>query len=76
MSEETTRAAQLRQELGLITDDDLAIILEVEKHTLMMWRGKNYGPDYVKLGRGVFYRLEDVEEWIKLNVVPTQRTAA
>jgi len=28
-------------------------------------------PDFVKLGRAVFYHKENVAEWIRLNIVPT-----
>jgi len=31
--------------------------------TLATWRARNIGPAYVKVGRHVLYRLEDVENY-------------
>jgi hypothetical protein len=31
--------------------------------TLANWRSMNYGPPYFKVGKTVFYRLIDVEQW-------------
>jgi predicted DNA-binding transcriptional regulator AlpA len=53
-----------REKLGLITPEELAAALEVTPTTLQTWRVQDYGPRYVKLGKGVFYRYEEVQEWI------------
>jgi predicted DNA-binding transcriptional regulator AlpA len=53
-----------RERLGLITPEELAVALEVTTATLQTWRVQDYGPRYVKLGKGVFYRYEEVKEWI------------
>jgi hypothetical protein len=31
--------------------------------TITNWRHMNYGPRYIKIGKSVFYRLIDVENW-------------
>jgi len=31
--------------------------------TLANWRSLNYGPPHIKIGKTVFYRLIDVEQW-------------
>jgi hypothetical protein len=31
--------------------------------TITNWRHMNYGPPYIKIGKSVFYRLIDVEQW-------------
>jgi hypothetical protein len=67
------RAVQLRQKLGLITQEDLAIMLDVTVDTLRDWRRLKQGPDFVKMGKGVMYREVDIQEWLKLNVVPVIR---
>lgn len=37
-------------------------------NNLAQLRHKGTGPDYVKLGRSVYYRIEDIEAWINKNV--------
>ena len=65
--------ADLRLKLGLMSEDDLARALDVKVTTLQDWRQRKIGPDYVKLGKGTFYRRQDVEDWIAANVVATKR---
>lgn len=62
-----------RANVGLMTPEELATMLGVNVEALETWRGKGTGPDYVKLGRGVFYRVADVESWIDGSVVPVGR---
>lgn len=56
--------AETRLRLGLLTEEQLAATLKVTPGTLEVWRGQGKGPDHVKLGRGVFYRIADVKDWI------------
>ncbi len=65
----------LRREIGLYTDDELAVILNIKQATLTQWRVWRTGPDYVKLGKSVFYRRIDLEKWIERNVVVTEQGA-
>lgn len=55
----------LRAQLGIMTDVELANALQVTPSTLATWRGKNYGPMRMHIGKAVFYRYVDVIEWIK-----------
>jgi hypothetical protein len=66
----------LRATFGVLTPGDLATLTGKDERTLAVWRGRNCGPDYVKLGRAVFYRREDVQAWIALNVMPADRAVA
>jgi predicted DNA-binding transcriptional regulator AlpA len=59
-----------REKLGLITPEELAAALEVTTTTLQTWRVQDYGPRFVKLGKGVFYRYTEVMEWISECVAP------
>lgn len=69
-------AAELRiSHLGLLSEDELAQMIEVKPHTLSVWRAEGKGPDFTKLGKSVFYRRIDVEQWIAANVVVTRRLA-
>lgn len=71
--QETARAATLRSALDIFAEADLAEILDVKTQTLASWRAENKGPDYVKLGKSIFYRKQDVLDWINANVVLTRR---
>jgi Helix-turn-helix domain len=64
---------QLRTGFDLLSPADLAALLAVDERTLAVWRCQKRGPDFVKLGRAIFYRREDVATWIGLNVVTTDR---
>lgn len=70
---ETGRAERLRDAFELLSPEDLARLIGVDERTLAVWRSQRRGPDYVKLGRAVFYRRADVKSWIELNVSPTDR---
>ena len=64
----------LRSEFKLVTETELAEMLEVKPSTLADWRQANKGPYSVKLAKNIFYRKEDIEEWIKENITVTRRT--
>ena len=49
----------------LFTDVDVARYCGVAPVTLRRWRLEGRGPRFVRLGRSVKYRLEDVEAWLK-----------
>jgi hypothetical protein len=59
------RGAILRDNLGLVTDEELAAALMITPDTLALWRGKKQGPAWCRLGKRVFYRLDDVTAWIR-----------
>ena len=49
---------------ALVTQSRLADLLAVSERTLERWRVDGVGPAYVKAGRRVLYRMEDVETWL------------
>lgn len=55
--------------LGLIANDDVASMLGVLPFTLYTWRKDKRGPNFTKLGRDIYYRVEDLRAWIGSNVV-------
>jgi predicted DNA-binding transcriptional regulator AlpA len=69
------RGERLRDAFGLLSPADLSALIGVDERTLAVWRVQRRGPDFVKLGRAVFYRRGDVDKWIELNVSPTDRVA-
>lgn len=63
-----------RGRMGLMTPEQVAAMLKVKAKTLEVWRSRNRGPAYVKLGREIFYSEKLIKEWIEANVVQTVRT--
>ena len=60
---ETTGAVM--QTAALLTTEDLARLAHVAPDTVRYWRFKNQGPKHFRIGgKRVFYRVEDVEEWL------------
>ncbi len=72
---EQEKAKMLRSRLGLVTQEDLALALDVSVDTLREWRRLKQGPDFVKTGKNVMYREVDVQEWLERNVVPVIRNS-
>lgn len=50
-------------------------MLDVSAETLREWRRLRQGPDFVKAGKGIMYREVDIQNWLKLNVVPVSRVS-
>lgn len=48
----------------LISNDQTAEQLNVKPQTLASWRALGRGPHFVKIGRAVFYRREDIAGWL------------
>ena len=48
---------------------ELSRLTGIPEGTLAQWRYLGKGPAYVKLGKRVGYRSEDIDHWIKENRV-------
>lgn len=48
----------------VLDTDGLAVFLKVSRRTVQDWRVEGTGPDYIKLGRRVRYRMSDVQAWM------------
>ena len=51
-------------ETPLKTTPEAAIRVRLSERTLEDYRTKGIGPTFIKLGRKVFYRPEDLDAWI------------
>lgn len=74
MEAETTIGKTLRARLALMTQDELAALLEVSRDTLREWRRGETGPDYIRAGKAIMYRESDVKAWMERNAVVMMRT--
>jgi predicted DNA-binding transcriptional regulator AlpA len=59
----------LLEKLGLMHESDVCTLCNVRSETLWSWRKDNKGPAYVKIGREICYRVDDLMNWIASNVV-------
>jgi excisionase family DNA binding protein len=55
-----------------LTDVEVAERLGVSRFTVRSWRLKGVGPRFLKMGRAVRYRSQDVDEYERLALVETQ----
>lgn len=62
--------------MGILTPADVAKLLDVTEQTLAQWRSEKRGPNYTRLGKGVFYRADDLQKWIAANVVEVSPAVA
>jgi len=51
-------------ETPLLTTPESAKRIRLSERTLEDYRTKGIGPTFIKLGRKVFYRPEDLDAWI------------
>lgn len=58
-----------------MTDIEVASQLGVSRFTVRSWRLKGLGPRFLKMGRAVRYRPEDVDEYERQALVETQAHA-
>jgi len=62
----------MNDEKEMLTTTELAERWSLSEITLKKWRQKSIGPKYVKLGgRNVLYRIQDVIQYEKQNLVKT-----
>jgi excisionase family DNA binding protein len=55
-----------------LTDVEVAARLGVSRFTVRSWRLKGFGPRFLKMGRAVRYRPQDVDEYERQALVETQ----
>ena len=58
-----------------LTDIEVAGRLGVSRFTVRSWRLKGVGPRFLKMGRAVRYRPQDVDEYERQALVETQAYA-
>ena len=55
-----------------LTDVEVAARLGVSRFTVRSWRLKGVGPRFMKMGRAVRYRPQDVDDYERQALVETQ----
>lgn len=59
-----------------LNNEEAAAYLDVRPNTLDIWRSKNKGPRYSKIGSRVLYDIDDLEEFFQARVVETMESQA
>ena len=60
---------QSHQGDALLTERDASDVLRLSIKTLQAWRSKGRGPAFVRAGRAIRYRRNDLIAWIDANIV-------
>jgi hypothetical protein len=58
------QGAELRRQLGLLTEDEIAAIAGVEPATVKAWRSARTGPPWITMGRTPMYRRRSLVKWL------------
>jgi hypothetical protein len=48
----------------LVPPEIVAAELLIKRETLTTWRHRGFGPAFLKVGRRVFYRRDDLAQWL------------
>ncbi len=57
--------AKLQMNYSFMTTKEAAAFMGLRSNTLEIWRLRGSGPQFVKFGRAVRYRLTDLESYIE-----------
>jgi len=57
---------------ALLTEVQAADLLSLSVRTLQAWRSREFGPSFVRAGRAVRYRRQDLFAWMDANTVQSQ----
>ena len=49
---------------SLLDDRELSRRLNIARQTIQGWRHRKVGPPFVRVGRRIRYRLDDVNNWL------------
>jgi predicted DNA-binding transcriptional regulator AlpA len=58
-----------------LTREDVASALGYSIQTIKRWELNGMGPQYIKVGKLIAYRVEDVEEWVRERLGGAEKTA-
>jgi predicted DNA-binding transcriptional regulator AlpA len=61
----------MRAELGLFTPEEVSLMTGLSLATLATWRSRGKGPSYVKIGRKVYYRKQELSKWLEKQIRET-----
>jgi len=57
----------------LLTHKEAAEKLGIVPATLSVWRSRDKGPAYFKIGAAVRYRADDIDAWVETRRIDTQK---
>ena len=58
----------------LLREVEAADLLRASVRTLQGWRSRGFGPAFIRAGRSIRYRRDDLVAWIEANtVIPQER---
>ena len=64
-----TQQANLLEQIKLLNRDQAADYMGVRNQTLAAWACRQEGPNFIKCGKSVRYRLADLDAWLESQTV-------
>ena len=61
---------------GYLTEQQFCEAIGKTPRTARLWRKRRYGPPYVRIGREIFYPIDDAQRWLRAQVQLPVRTKA
>lgn len=58
-----------------LTPQQVAQVYGFPVQTLANWRWLGEGPSYIKIGKKIFYRIEDMDRYLNDHLITTRDTA-
>ncbi len=50
---------------GYLTEQQFCEAIGKTPRTARLWRKRRYGPPYVRIGREIYYPLDDAQKWLR-----------
>lgn len=75
-ADDTNTGSYLRSQLGLLLPEEVAKCFQVTVETLAAWRSNKNGPIPTRLGKSVYYHIDDLRDWSRPPATYRQPTLA
>jgi len=50
---------------GYLSEKEFCVAVGKTPRTVRLWRKRRYGPAYVRVGKAIFYPIDDARAWLR-----------
>lgn len=68
----TPTAPAIARPPATIDEQDAGVYIGYTPSALRAWRSQGRGPAYIRIGRSIRYRVEDLDDWLNGHLVHTR----
>lgn len=62
---------------GFLSETEFCAAINKTPRTARLWRKRRYGPPYVRIGREIYYPVDDAQRWLRSQMqLPVRAKAA